>query len=262
MNNFAYDISLKGNRLNNEDRHVIYIKNGVELLGLFDGHGGNVISTYLSEVVSGLFLNNKRYTLSFPVEPKIVNSIYKYIDDSIKNKFGKVAYESGSTCLLSFIFTKNRKKYIQILNTGDSRIILCKKQNRRRYPIQLSNDHKPDNINEYIRLNNMSKKITNDGCVWRVGSLSVSRSFGDYDSKPYIISTPEMSIIEIDSNDEFILIACDGLWDVMSNVEVINFIDGRLKNNVDPKVIIKELANEAINLSSEDNISIIIKFLQ
>jgi serine/threonine protein phosphatase PrpC len=99
--------------------------------------------------------------------------------------------------------------------------------------------------------------------------LSVSRAFGDLDSLPYITSQPDIFRYELLSNDKFMIIACDGLWDIMSNQEVVEFIleelnklsnknkttNGNGKNN-----IAKLLGEYAIQKGSYDNITIIIVF--
>ncbi len=104
----------------------------------------------------------------------------------------------------------------------------------------------------------MGGKITKEvGDDWRIKSLSVSRSFGDLDTQPYVTHIPEIYKLRLNKKDKFLILACDGLWDVMSNQEVVNFIlkciDKKCKN------ISKELANYAINKGSMDNVSIVIK---
>jgi hypothetical protein len=107
----------------------------------------------------------------------------------------------------------------------------------------------------------------------RISGMSVSRSFGDLDNK-YISQNPDIFDYTI-SDDKFIVLACDGIWDVLSNQDVVNFIieyfnelkkKGKTINNLKGKSdnnIACKLAEYAINVKkSSDNISIIIIFLK
>ena len=98
------------------------------------------------------------------------------------------------------------------------------------------------------------KRIENAGgsvMIQRVnGSLAVSRALGDYDYKnsPQLPATaqlvspkPEVDIIERSEDDQYLLLACDGVWDVMSNEEIVQYITSRLLVHSDLKVILEEL---------------------
>lgn len=131
--------------------------------------------------------------------------------------------------------------------------------------IALSEDHKPDNFLE-------SKRIMEAGGIIRQKyashpktqiSLATSRSFGDHMLKqqklksPDIISNiPDIKSVERTENDNFIFVACDGIWDVFSNLEVCNFISNN--NTTD---VLEKLFDESLIRSSKDNMSaILIKF--
>ena len=80
-----------------------------------------------------------------------------------------------------------------------------------------------------------------------------------------VIATPDVIIEDIRKEDLFVVIACDGLWDVMSSQEVVDFIQNKIKKSdhfLTPEELVDQLVQEAINLGSLDNISIIIIFLK
>ena len=81
----------------------------------------------------------------------------------------------------------------------------------------MSIDHKPNRPEERERIENAGGVVVWAG-TWRVGGvLAVSRAFGDRPLKKYVVPTPEIRTEAITPEDEFVIFASDGLWDVMSN---------------------------------------------
>ena len=97
--------------------------------------------------------------------------------------------------------------------------------------------------------------------------MSVSRAFGDLDATPYVTHVPEIHRYQMDTkNDKFIIVACDGLWDVLSNQDAVNFVLGLcydntlIKHNDNKENIAQKLAEYAIKKGSTDNITTIVAF--
>lgn len=121
---------------------------------------------------------------------------------------------------------------------GDSRAVLC----RNGHAVGMSDDHKPQNDEEESRIKNAG------GNVWRMdhgpvtqyrvnGDLNVSRAIGDLEYKrnrglppsgQMICSTPTIRTIPHEPGDEFMLMCCDGIWDIVSNQEAVDFVRQRL----------------------------------
>ena len=92
-----------------------------------------------------------------------------------------------------------------------------------------------------------------------IKNLSVSRAFGDFDAHPFVTCIPDMYILEINrEHDKFFIMACDGLWDVVSSQESVNFVNKLINTK---KNIAMELAKYALSKGSTDNISVIVVFL-
>ena len=143
---------------------------------------------------------------------------------------------------------------------------ICSKNN---IAVQLSKDHKPNTPEEKKRIEQLGGQIKFDGYDFRINDLSVSRAFGDITATPYITHLPQIFKYEY-KNDKFHILACDGLWDVMSNQDVVDFVLTELDNNniytskdyhkLNKINIAKKLATHAIDIGSFDNITIIIGF--
>ena len=126
---------------------------------------------------------------------------------------------------------------------------------------QLTQDHKPNTPSEKKRIENLGGKIEFDGADWRVKDLSLSRAFGDLECTPYVTHLPQIYRYKISSSDKFIILGCDGLWDVLSNQDVVDYITELQLNKKFNGNYAKELAEHALQKGSLDNVSVIILFL-
>jgi serine/threonine protein phosphatase PrpC len=259
-------VSLKGDRHSNEDKHNIILNmNGdnktadVNFYGVYDGHGGKFISNFLSNNISQYFTGPN---VKYPLDKNYVNKVYDILDAILKEKYSKQATECGSTCLVVCNYKRSDKQYLNIMNTGDSRCVLC----RNNIGIALTKDHKPDWYDEKVRISKLGGNIRKDGPVYRIYDLSVSRAFGDFSAKKCVTHRPDIYKYTIKpSRDRFMIIACDGLWDVVSSQEAVNFVldncyDISL-NRINHKMnISRKLAEHAISLDSGDNVTCIVVF--
>jgi serine/threonine protein phosphatase PrpC len=264
----VYSYSIQGKRESNEDQHFIYTnlddsdkeKNDINIFGVFDGHGGKLVSKYLKENLPLYFI--KKFSKNIFVKPekfsKYVNKVFDLIQDNIKKEHPRAANYCGSTaCLLIHCIDKTEKKtFLWILNVGDSRSVLANKSG---IAVQLSKDHKPNSPDERLRIEKLGGKIAFDGVDWRVKDLSLSRSFGDLECTPFVTHLPQIYRYKLSSGDKFIIKACDGLWDVVSNQEAIDFVID-LQNKNFKGNFSKALCDYAYGKGSLDNITTIVYF--
>jgi serine/threonine protein phosphatase PrpC len=265
----VHSVSLKGLRDSNEDKHSIYLNEDghidgwapVNFFGVYDGHGGKFVSKYLSTHLPPLFMKKD---VQYPLTKNYILEAYKSIQDELRTKYRTQASKCGSTCLVVIHYKspKDGNYYINLMNTGDSRCIIC----RDNMAIPLSLDHKPHWPEERNRIGKLGGRIYYDGEDYRIRELSVSRAFGDLEAEPYLTYVPQIYRYKLEKNDKFIVMACDGLWDKLSIQEVANFIllecydgDGiRINKEIN---IAKKLGEYAIQKGSTDNITIIVIFL-
>ncbi|CAL9057475.1 unnamed protein product [Musa banksii] len=115
----------------------------------------------------------------------------------------------GSTAVVAVVGPDR----IVVANCGDSRAVLCHDG----APVPLSTDHKPDRPDELRRIEAAGGRIIYWDGARVLGVLAMSRAIGDNYLKPYVISEPEVTVTEREEGDECLLLASDGLWDVVSN---------------------------------------------
>lgn len=149
---------------------------------------------------------------------------------------------------------------VSFANVGDCRAVMC----RRGEAVQVTRDHVAGDEQELQRLRDAGAKLQQgpDG-AWRVGDacLQVSRSLGDADVKGDggVIAEAELSEIRLDSDDEFVVLATDGLWDVVCNEDAVAIVHDTVKN---PSMAAKRLAMEALARGSQDNVTVLVCFFK
>jgi len=249
----SYYTSLKGLRDANEDAHSILNNKTNYFWGVYDGHGGAKVSAYLEKNMGIEFMKNihKDGYKSQEIKDVFDNIQKRLISDSKKDNFN--IQDVGSTCLIA-ILTDNK---LQIANSGDCRAVLCQDKGLAR---ALTIDHKPDWMMEKNRIEQLGGRIKLDkeDDVYRIMDLSVSRAFGDIEYSAYVKHVPDVFTYRIRSSDQFLILACDGLWDVLSSQDAVNYV---LTHKDSSQNIAHSLGQYAINkMGSQDNVSIIIVF--
>ncbi|KAM0870346.1 hypothetical protein ACQ4PT_040046 [Festuca glaucescens] len=218
--------------------------------GVYDGHGGAQVADYcrdrlhaalveeLSRIersVSGANLGAVEFKKQWE---KAFVDCFTRLDDEVAGKASSgeggdvgtsnaaaaadpVAPETvGTTAVVSVICSS----HIIVSNCGDSRAVLC----RGKQPVPLSVDHKPNREDEYARIEAAGGKVIQWNGYRVFGVLAMSRSIGDRYLKPWIIPVPEVTIVPRAKDDECLVLASDGLWDVLSNEEVCDVARKRI----------------------------------
>lgn len=162
-------------------------------------------------------------------------------------------WHPGCTAIVALIV----RNMLYVANAGDCKTILC----RAGRPIALSKDHVASCPKERERIVNAGGQVKWQIDTWRVGAaaLQVTRSIGDDDLKPAVTAEPEITETVLSVEDEYLVMASDGLWDILTSEEVISIIKDTVK---EPGMCSKRLATEAAERGSKDNITVIVIFLR
>lgn len=256
------------------------------VFGVYDGHGGCQVANFcrerlhhvLAEEIKGSHTHQR--VAQYHNEARwreIFANCFRRLDDEVSgvsvNK--PICSDSvGSTAVVAVVCPT----HVIVGNCGDSRAVLC----RGKEPVPLSVDHKPEREDECERIEASGGRVINwDG--YRVsGVLAVSRSIGDRYLRPYVISDPEVTFMARTKEDECLILASDGLWDVITNKEACEIARRRLvlwhKKNGDNNNVSEEeevrgdkidfdpaaqeaseyLSKLALKRGSRDNISVIV----
>ena len=208
------------------------------LFCLFDGHGGVNVSQFLQDNFYKYF--KEMLPMSNPQEN--FKELFNIIDNKIKDLN---LLNIGSTACIIYITKENGKKVLYSANIGDTRSVLISSNDYKR----LSYDHRATDTNEYNRIV-QSGGIVFAGRVY--GTLMLSRAFGDWELKSYgVISEPHVTKININENDKYVIIATDGIWDVLDDADVYEMS----KNFENSKDLCNNIVEKALDKGSMDNIS-------
>ncbi|GLT85198.1 hypothetical protein SLE2022_033940 [Rubroshorea leprosula] len=219
----------------------------VGLFGVFDGHGGARAAEYVKQ---NLFSNLIRHPKFISDTKSAIADAYNHTDSEFLKSENTQNRDAGSTASTAILVGDR----LLVANVGDSRAVICRGGNA----IAVSRDHKPDQSDERQRIENAGGFVMWAG-TWRVGGvLAVSRAFGDRLLKQYVVADPEIQEEKIDSSLEFLILASDGLWDVVTNEEAVAMI----KAMEDPEEAARRLMQEAYQRGSADNITtVVVRFL-
>ncbi|KAJ8526517.1 hypothetical protein K7X08_028994 [Anisodus acutangulus] len=141
--------------------------------------------------------------------------------DGIEPDLSAIAPEAvGSTAVVAVV----SPTHIIIANCGDSRAVLC----RAKVPMPLYVDYKPNREDECSRIEELGGKVINWDGHHVSGVLAVSRSIGDGYLRPYVIPDPEMMFVPRVKENDCLILASDGLWDVLTNEEACDVARRRI----------------------------------
>lgn len=237
---------MQGWRINMEDAHtqLLSLNNDQNsaFFAVYDGHGGAKVAEY-----AGIHLHEKILNQPSFKEGNISEAIKKgflEIDQDMLEDVEMKEELAGTTAICVLI--KDRKIYCG--NVGDSRSIASVRGRVQ----NLSYDHKPNNELEAKRI------VAAGGWVEfnRVnGNLALSRALGDFvfkkneDKKAedqIVTAYPDVHVRELTADHEFIVLACDGIWDVLSNEEVLEFVRSRIAQQISPEIICEQLMTRCL----------------
>lgn len=251
---------IQGRRPTMEDVSLVEIplyknQQNTALFAIFDGHGGSSVAEYVGENFVEQLIKSEGNAAN-----RLRNSV-KSIDKNLKDL--KKANFCG-TCAIIAVVEDDK---LTIANLGDSRAVLCRAGNA----IPLSQDHTPESQVPNI------KKLGGFVCNGRLnGNLGVARAIGDHSSEFIGIShEPDIHEIEIQSDDEFLILMCDGIYDKVSENEVefelipphkaVEIVrESLIENSNDPEraeMAARKLVATAYQNGSIDNLSVIVILL-
>ncbi|KAF8703856.1 hypothetical protein HU200_031952 [Digitaria exilis] len=133
---------------------------------------------------------------------------------------------AGSTAVVAVVGPDS----VVVASAGDSRAVLS----RGGVPVPLSIDHKPDRPDELDRIQKAGGRVIFWDGARVLGVLAMSRAIGDGYLKPFVTAEPEVTVTERTDEDECLILASDGLWDVVSNEMACNVVRACFRSNGPP----------------------------
>ncbi|KAG8372172.1 hypothetical protein BUALT_Bualt12G0038800 [Buddleja alternifolia] len=260
-----------GRRETMEDTHFIIPhfsnENDIHLFGVLDGHRGAAAAEFSAGALPGFLqtlvsMSRRDPTNRFVNPSQALFETFVKTDVAFRDELnlrrkskGVIQKDSHPGCTAATALIVKDKLFVA--NAGDCRTIICRAGNA----YALSKDHVASCLEERERVMSTGGEVKWQVDTWRIGpaALQVTRSIGDDDLKPFVTAEPEITETQLSGEDEYIVMASDGLWDVVSNSDVVSIIKDTVK---EPGMCSKRLATEAAARGSKDNITVIVVFLR
>eukprot|EP01041_Mallomonas_annulata_P010828 gene10827-22588_t len=215
------------------------------LFAVFDGHAGGKCSKTISTEFPEILCRDPAFKSKLPVA---LRSCFQKSNENFLKIAEKMRLNDGSTGIVCVL----RGRRLVIGNVGDSRAILL----TGRKPVQLSTDHKPSSPEEMRRIIALGGTVVNCMGVPRVnGILAVARAFGNYGIRHVIKAEPDIFQRDVTAEDDFIVLASDGMWDVLRNKDVCDICYSLKGDGATAQRVAEELVRTALARGSMDNIT-------
>jgi len=254
-----------GSRQYQEDEYTcidnLSLGKGPAYFGIFDGHGSDLFSSYISSHLHTTIFNTEAFKLGNTTEA--IREGILQTDKELFERFQE--YGGGSTATVVVV----RENRVYLGNVGDSRAVLAEEGKHGIRAIRLSRDHKPDDADEKERITKAG------GIVWQgrvrgtESAINMSRALGDFAHKTplnkadadWITSEPHIADpVTVTPAVKFIVLASDGLWDVATDEKVVQAINTMYSNGEKPDVIARHITSFCSNNPLADNSTVIIVF--
>ncbi|KAL5991763.1 hypothetical protein ACLOJK_012674 [Asimina triloba] len=196
----------------------------LHFFGVYDGHGCSHVAKSCKDRMHCLVSEELGTEEVQPTDWKaVMERSFSRMDEEVVRDEGKLKLAAhcrcekqtihceavGSTAVVAVVGPEK----IVVANCGDSRAVLC----RNGKPIPLSSDHKPDRPDELERIQSAGGRVIYWDGPRVLGVLAMSRAIGDHYLKPFVSSEPEVTVTDRSPDDECLILASDGLWDVVPN---------------------------------------------
>uniref|UniRef100_A0A804R1K7 protein-serine/threonine phosphatase n=1 Tax=Zea mays TaxID=4577 RepID=A0A804R1K7_MAIZE len=231
-----------GGRQYMEDTHV------------FDGHGGKDAAHFVCDNLPRMIVEDSDFPLQLE---KVVRRSFMQIDCQFAETCSlHRASSSGTTALTAMVFGRS----LLVANAGDCRAVLS----RCGTAVEMSMDHRPCSLSEKLRVESLGGYV-DDGYL--NGLLGVTRALGDWhlegmkgagETGGPLSADPELKMTTLTKDDEFLIIGSDGIWDVFSNQNSVDFARKRLQEHNDVKLCCREIVEEAIRRGATDNLTAVL----
>lgn len=225
----------------------------ISFYGVFDGHGGKDAAQFVRDNLPRVIVEDS----DFPVElEKVITRSFVETDAAFAKTCSlRSSLASGTTALTAMIFGRS----LLVANAGDCRAILS----RCGAAIEMSKDHRPCCAKERRRIESLGGYV-DDGYL--NGQLGVTRALGDWHLEGLkdegerggpLSAEPELKLTTLTKDDEFLIIGSDGIWDVFTNQNAVDFARRKLQEHNDVKLCCKEIVEEAIKRGATDNLTLV-----
>jgi len=225
-----------------------------DLLAVFDGHGGQAVAEFCAMLIC-VVVQEILAAGSFSSMADFWYQVFHQLNNQVEQELGEEAHDSGATAAIALI----QQDTVHVANVGDSRAVL----GRDGIATRLTFDHKPGDEGEKARIEAAGGTVVYLRGIARLdGNLAVARSFGDLAFAPRLSVDPYTASFELTPTDYVLIVACDGLWDVVSDQQSVDYVHRVCSRGGSAELAAAHLRDTAYEAGSTDNISVSVTLLR
>lgn len=282
----AHTESWQGKKDTQEDRYIQSVRMGKlgTAYGVFDGHGGvhaaEYVGKHLPKAVANCYHqrggNGKKDKVDGKRLLAAMEDAFPMTDRELLQQARRKGSKDGTTALLVLVAGSQVEDLtLFVSHVGDCRAVLC----RGSTAVRLTQDHRPDRKDEQRRIKEAGGGVFQVAGIWRCTDakgaaraldsraaftendsnlyLSCSRTLGDPELKlnperPILSNVPDISSLRLEEKDLLVVLACDGVWDVLSDQRVV---DLALEHWGNPQAAAAAIVRKALSAGSQDNLT-------
>jgi len=255
--------SMQGWRLTNEDAYLVELdlSQRSSCFGVFDGHSGAEVAQYAARNFTAVLVANQRFhtgrlevtlqetflqvdeRLNSAEGQKALIRLMKGLEEGVEIEETNAHSIAGAAACVAVI----RGQQLVVASAGDSRAVLAQAGKA----IELTTDHKPDSAEEKRRIRRAGGTIEDNRVL---GILNLSRGFGDFEYKrnqdlaqeeQMVTAFPDIKSVKLTKEAQFLVLGTDGVWDMFSPQECVDFVLARLNKQALEKTL-EELLNACV----------------
>lgn len=221
----------------------------MSLYCMFDGHAGHQAAQFCAQRFPPLLSDALAATPDAPSDAlrAALAALARAFQTAVE-ELDPAARHCGTTALVVLV----TEEAYHVANLGDTRAVLS----RGGKAVRLSHDHKP--VDEEERIRELGGYVIGKTTQRVNGMLGVPRSIGDFFVKPYVSEEPYVNVVARQADDDFVMLACDGVWDELDDQRVVDIC----KKETSAQAAAIRVRDYAYMAGSEDNISTVLVLLR
>lgn len=228
----------------------------VSYYGVYDGHGGKTTADLVKEQLHNAIFASQEFQ-----DGKAEDSLslgFQQVDKIVVEKANTEGWMNGTTAVVAMILDGT----LYVANVGDAEACLVSVEGDEVKEVtNLTYPHKASDSAEKKRIEELGGHVF-FGRVF--GALAVARAFGDSrykqpkTSQNFVSVEPFLKTLVLDHTHKYLILACDGLWDVCTHEQASAFVHSAFKTGKTSQQVAQELVKHALDLRTDDNVTVVV----
>lgn len=228
----------------------------ISYYGVYDGHGGRTTADIVKDELHKTILATPEFLTGRPEDS--LSQAFQAVDKIVVEKANAEGWMNGTTAVVAMILDGT----LHVANVGDAEACLVSVEGDEIKEVEnLTYPHKANDSAEKKRIEELGGHVF-FGRVF--GALAVARAFGDSrykqpkTSQNFVSVEPYLKTVPLNSSHKYLILACDGLWDVCTHEQASAFVHKLFQQGKSSQEVSQELVKHALDLKTDDNVTVVV----